>query len=135
MNNLLVKYERLDISSSSEEEGEIKRASAPLPRNSQINPRIIFEISQSSAEATADEQESFELSLESLESDCNKLKLSESYICFESVKSDQYPCFVSTEEISDSPESSDGSQNLVIFVEEGHAAPEDKSVTSSKILE
>ena len=56
MNNLLDIYELIDISSSSEEEGEIARASTPLPRANKEYPRIIVEILNSSAEATADEE-------------------------------------------------------------------------------
>ena len=73
MNNLLDLYELIDISSSNVDEGEIKRASTPLPRNSEINVRILFEVSNPSVEANADEEENFELSLESLESECKKL--------------------------------------------------------------
>ena len=66
MNNLLDVYDLIDISSSSEEEGEITRASTPLPRDSKEYPRIVVEILNSSAEATADEEEILDLSLTSL---------------------------------------------------------------------
>ena len=93
MNNLLDLYELIDISSLSEEAGEIKRASTLLPRNSQINPTKTYEISHLLVESTADEEESFELSLESksLESDCKTFKLTESYKSFKTVESFQYP--------------------------------------------
>ena len=72
MNNLLDIYELIDISSSSEEEGEITRASTPLPRANKEYPRIIVEILNSSAEATADEEEFLDLSLDSLESNAKE---------------------------------------------------------------
>ena len=86
MNNLLDIYELIDISSSSEE-GEITRASTPLLRAKKEYPRIIVEILNSSAEATADEEEFLDLSLDSLESECKRMKLSEPYTSFETVKS------------------------------------------------
>ena len=71
MNNLLDVYELIDNSSSSEEEGEITRASTPLPRDSKEFPRIVVEILNLSAEATADEEmaDSPESPDESLSSD------------------------------------------------------------------
>ena len=87
MNNLLYIYELIDISSSSKEEGEIKKASSLPPRNNQINPRIVLEIPLSSAEATADEEEYLDLTLDSIETYCTKMKFSESYTSFETVKS------------------------------------------------
>ena len=72
MNTLLVVYELIDISWSSEEEGEITRASTPSPRHSEEYPRIVVEILNSSAEATADEEEFHDLSLNSLETECKK---------------------------------------------------------------
>ena len=111
MNNLPDIYELIDISSSSEEEGEITRASTPLPRANKEYPRIIVEILNSSAEATADEEEFLDLSLDSLESECKRMKLSEPYTSFETVESGQYPQSKSPEEIvmADSPESPDES--------------------------
>ena len=127
MKNLLDIYELIDISLSSEEEGEIKRASTPLRKNDQVNPKVIFEISHSSVEATADKEKRFEVSSESPESECNKQKLSEFYISFETVESGQYPCPQRTEGIVDSLESPDESQISGIFVVEKHAAQQ-KSV-------
>ena len=70
MSNLMDIYELIDISSSSEEEGEITRSSTPLPKNNEKYPKIIVEILNSSAEATADEEEFLDLSLNSLETEC-----------------------------------------------------------------
>ena len=136
MNNLLDIYELIDISSSSEEEGEITRASTPLPRANKEYPRIIVEILNSSAEATADEEEFLDLSLDSLESECKRMKLSEPYTSFETVESGQYPQSESPEEIvmADSPESPDESLSSDIFVVET-SANDKESITSSKVAE
>ena len=144
MSNLLDIYELIDISSSSEEEGEIERASTPLPRDSQVNPRIIIEIPHSSAEATADDEEYLDLSLDSLETDCKRMKLSDSYTSFESVESGEYPHSTDSEEApADSPESPDeqekgednSSVKYGVFVVEGHYAHSSKSVTSTTVAD
>ena len=44
MSNLMDINELIDISSSSEEEGEITRSSTPLPKNNEKYPKIIVEI-------------------------------------------------------------------------------------------
>ena len=135
MNNLLDVYELIDVSSSSEEEGEITRSSTPLPRNSKEYPGIIIEILNSSAEATADEEECLDLSMNSLETECKKMKLSEPFSSFETVESGQYPHTENTEEIiADSPESPDESLSSDIFVVEA-LANQTGSVTSSKVAE
>ena len=142
MSNLLDIYELFDISSSSEEEGEIERASTPLPRDSQVNPKIFIEFPHSSAEATADDEEYLDLSLVSLETDCKRMKLSDSYTSFESVESVEYPHSTDSEEApADSPESPDeqekgednSSLNSGVFVVEGHYAHSSKSVTSTTV--
>ena len=136
MNNLLDIYETIDISSSSEEEGEITRSSTPLPRENQKYPRIVIEILNSSAEATADEEEFLDLSLNSLETECKRMKLSESYTSFKTVESGQYPQSESAEEIiADSPESPDPSLNPGVFVVEKPHEEETSSMTSSKVAE
>ena len=136
MNNLLDIYELIDISSSSEEEGDITRSSTPLPMDSEKYPRIVIEILNSSAKATADEEEFLDLSLKSLKSECKRMKLSESYTSFETVESGQYPQSESAEEIiADSPESPDPSLNSVVFVVEKPHEEETSSMTSSKVAE
>ena len=70
MNSLKVVYELIDILSESEEESVIGRASTPLPRNFQTNFRIILEVSNSSDEAIANEEEYFDISADSLEMNC-----------------------------------------------------------------
>ena len=135
MNNLLDVYELIDISSSSEEEGEITRASTPLPRVSKEYPRIVVEILNSSAEATADEEEFLDLSLDSLETECKRMKLSEPYTSFKTVESGQYPHSESSEEVmADSPERPDESLSSDIFVVET-SANDKESITSSKVAE
>ena len=135
MNNLLDVYELIDISSSSEEEGEITRASTPLPRVSKDYSRIVVEILNSSAEATADEEEFLDLSLDLLETECKRMKLSESYTSFETVELGQYPHSESSEEVmADSPESPDESLSSDIFVVE-NSANDKESITSSKVAE
>ena len=128
-------YELVDISSSSEEEGEITRSSTPLPKKNEKYPKIIVEILNSSAEATADEEEFLDLSLNSLETECKRMKLSESYTSFETVESGQYPQSESEEEIADSPESPDPSLNSDVFVVEKPCEEEMSSMTSSKVAE
>ena len=144
MSNLLDIYELIDISSSSEEEGEIERASTPLPRDSQVNPRIIIEIPHSSAEATADDEEYLDLSLDSLETDCKRMKLSDPYTSFESVESGEYPHSTDSEEApADSPESPDeqekgednSSLNSGVFVVEGHYTHSSETVTSTNVAD
>ena len=128
-------YELIDISSSSEEEGEITRSSTPLPKDNGKYPRIVVEILNSSAEATADEEEFLDLSLNSLETECKRMKLGESYTSFETVESGQYPQSESEEEIADSPESPDPSLNSDVFVVEKPCEEEMSSMTSSKVAE
>ena len=136
MSNLMDIYELIDISSSSEEEeGEITRSSTPMPENNGKYPKIIVEILNSSAEATADEEEFLDLSLNSLETECKRMKLSESYTSFETVESGQYPQSESEEEIADSPESPDPSLNPDMFVVEKPCEEEMSSMTSSKVAE
>ena len=115
MSNLLDIDELIDISSSSEEEGEIERASTPLPRDSQVNPRIIIEIPHSSAEATADDEEYLDLLLDSLETDCKRMKLSDSYTSFESVESGEYPHSTDSEEALADSKSSKRNNNYEQF--------------------
>ena len=81
-------YELIDISSETENEEMMERASTPLPRDTFPNIRVILEISHSSAEANADHEEDLNSYLDSLDTDCKRLKLSNS---FASVDSGEYP--------------------------------------------
>ena len=103
-----------------------------------------MEIPHSSAEATADDEEYLDLSLDSLETDGKRMKLSDSYTSFESVESGEYPHSTDSEEaLADSPENPDeqekgednSSLNSGVFVVEGHYAHSSKSVTSTTVAD
>ena len=66
-----------------------ERASTPLPEGIQPNYRVVVEISQPSVEVIAGEDDYFDLSLDSLESNCKKMKVDTG---FGSVNSRSYPC-------------------------------------------
>ena len=109
-----------------------------------MNPRIIIEIPHSPAEATADDEEYLDLLLDSLETDCKRLKLSNSYTSFESMESGEYPHSTDSEETpADFPESPDErekgedncSLNSGVFVVKGHHAHSSKSVTSTSVAD
>ena len=77
MNNYKNVFELIDISSSESDEESIgERASTPLPRSVQPNFRVVIDVSNSSAEAVADEEECFDISADSLEADCKRMRLS-----------------------------------------------------------
>ena len=80
-------YELVDISSS-DEERILERASTPLPRCEIPNYRVVLEVPHSPTEATVGDEEYFDLSLESLESDCRRMKLNLSY---ESIEFEESP--------------------------------------------
>ena len=107
-------YELVDIFSS-DEEGMIERASTPLLRCEILNYRVVLEIPLSPAEATVEQEECFELSLESLKADRKRMKLSLSYE------------FIRCGELSDVEDES-------IIVVKGQTAIEE-SVSSSRSLE
>ena len=88
MNSLKKVYELIDISSESEQGSAVERASTPLPRNPQTNYRIILEIANSSTEAIADEEEYFDVSADSLEMNCKKMRLNST---FQSLESGELP--------------------------------------------
>ena len=81
-------YELIDISSESENEEMMERASTPLPRDTFPNIRVILEKSHSSVEANADHEEDLNSSSDSINTNCKRPKLSNS---FESVESGDYP--------------------------------------------
>ena len=117
-------FELVDISLS-DEEATLERRYKPLPRYEVPNFRVVLEIPQSPAEDTVGEEEYFDLTLESLESDCKRMKLS---LSFESIESGELS---ETEEMSealhhqeppDSPESLDESLRSEMFVVDTHAS-------------
>ena len=136
MNSLKNVYELQDISSSEDEEGTLERPSTPLPREIIPSYRVILQVSHSSAEATADEEECFDISTDSLESSCKKLSLNSS---LESVEPETYaprqnPTGRQNEDLPDSPESPDKSMCSDIFVVE--ESPDNaESITSSRVAE
>ena len=137
-------YELIDISSESENEEESERASTPLPKDMFPNLRVTLGISNSSVEASADYEEDLNSSLDSLETNCKRLRLSNRFV---SVESGEYPS--STEscedgEIVESPESpdeeieetcTDDLTNSEIFIVESHKPPSPRSVTSDTVAE
>ena len=88
MNSLKKVYEFIDISSESEEESIIERASTPLPRSFQPNFRVQLDVSNSSAEAVADQEVYFDISADSLETNCKRKRLDST---FESLESGELP--------------------------------------------
>ena len=134
MNAYKATYELIDISSDEEEFSE--RASTPLPRCEIPNYRVVLEVPHSPAEATVGDGEYFDLSLESLESDCKRLELNISY---ESIDTASLPNAESVPEVqqkegpADSPESPDESMNSEVFIVEQTNSEE--STTSTRILE
>ena len=134
MNSYKSTYELVDI--SSDEEENLERASTPLPRCEIPNYRVILEVPRSPAEATVDEEEYFDLSLDSLESDCKRLKLNISYESINSAASPDQDLALENLRIdgpADSPESPDQSLNSDVFLVEQTSGNE--SPTSSRILE
>ena len=134
MNAYKATYELIDISSDEEEFSE--RASTPLPRCESLNYRVVLEVPQSPAEATVDDEEYFDLLLESLESDCKRLRLNLSYESIDSAvlpNSELVPEVPQKEGPADSPESPDESLNSEVFIVEQSNSEE--STTSTRILE
>ena len=136
MNNYKKIFELIDISSS-EDEGELlERASTALSRSYAPNYRIVLNMSHSSTEAAADEEEYLDISTDSLESDCKKLKLNSSLdtLNTQSQISDTHQNKLRGEGLPDSPESPDESFSSDVFVVE-EPSTQEGSVTSSRVLE
>ena len=130
MNSLKNVYELIDISSGEDEEGTLERASTPLPREIIPCYRVILQVSHSSAEATADEEECFDISTDSLESSCKRLRHNTS---LESIELETYTPR-QKEDLPDSPESPDESMCSDIFVVE--ESPDNaESIASSRVAE
>ena len=136
MNSYKNVFELIDISSSEDEEGSLERASTPLPRMVIPNYRIVLETSQSSIEATADEEEYYDTSTDSLESGCKKMKLNHSLETLESElhNHETLPDKRQNEGLPDSPESPDESMSSDVFLVE-EATNEENSISSSRIGE
>ena len=136
MNNYKNVFELIDISSSEDEEGLLERASTPLPRMTIPNYRVMLETSQSSIEATADEEEYFDISTDSLESSCKKMKLNHSLETLEPEFQNHPECADQrqNEGLPDSPESPDESMSSDVFIVE-EVISEENSISSSRVAE
>ena len=137
MTHLLEIYELIDISSASEDETEAsERSSTPLPSGSLPNIRVILNVSNSSARAVADEEEYFDVSADSLEADCKRMRLSSSLESLESGElnsASPKSKYSSMKESPDSPdvqEEDDNKSNSEVFVVESHKLPSPQSITS-----
>ena len=73
MNSYKNVLELIVTSSNEDQEGILERASTSLPREQIPNYRVILEIFHSSAETVA-EEDYFDISANSLESDCKRMK-------------------------------------------------------------
>ena len=137
MNSPKKVYELIDISSESEEETVIERASTPFPRNSQTNFRIILEIANSSAEAIADEEEYFDISADFLQMNCKRVRLNSTLESLESGELRSTSPGTTHNEIKESPESPDEltEDEEDGFVVENHRVPNPQSKTSCMIAE
>ena len=129
-------HELIDISSSEDEEGTPECASTPLPREIIPSYRVILQVSHSSAEATPDEEECFDISTDSLESSCKKLRLNSSLesIELETYAPRQNPTERQNEDLPDSPGSPDKSMCSDLFVVE-KSPDKAESITSSRVAE
>ena len=137
-------YKLIDISSEGKHEEMIERASTPLPRDTFPNIRVILEISHSSVEANADHEKDLNSSLDSIDTNCKRIKLSNS---FESVESGEYPDSSEDNEageIIESPECPDeqleeyepnNMTNSEVYVVEVHKRTSTQSVTSEVIAD
>ena len=140
MANLKDTYELIDISSESENDERSERTSTPLPKDSFPNMRVILEISHSSIEANADLEENLNSSLDSIDWECKRLKLDNS---FETVEPGEYPNSpgkYDDGEIFESPESPDECNtnditNSGVFIVESHKQTSSQSVDSAIIAE
>ena len=117
----------------------MERASTPLPRDTFLNIRVILGISHCYVKANADHEEDLNSSSDSFDTNCKRLKLSNS---FGTVESGEYPDFSEDNEVGEiieSPESPDEKPeeydsndmtNSDVFVVEGHKRTSTQSVTS-----
>ena len=136
MNNFGSVFELIDISSSGDEEGLLERASTPLFREFiQEFYRVVLEVSHSSAVTVADGEEYFDISADSLDSDCKNMRLNSS---LESLEPKTYAprkesAASRDEELPTAPESSTRECSDVFVVEE--PTTHEESITSRKVAE
>ena len=113
-----------------------ERASTPLPRESISNYRIVLNTSLSPTEAVADEEEYFEISADSLEADCKRMRLNSTLESLESgelASNSLKSNYSSVKESPENPDEDDSKPNSGVFVVEGHCALSPKSITSAVI--
>ena len=135
---------------SSEKEGEIEiltereRTSTPVSKNYQENYRIVLEISHSSTGAIADEEEYFDISADSLESNCKRMKLDSSRESLgledfhnSSVESPHSAMTESQEStnVQENRYERDADDNSGVFIVESHKPPSTESITSTVIAD
>ena len=114
----------------------VRKSLHPLPRCEIPNYRVVLEVRHSPTEATIGDEEHFDLSLESLEFDCKRMRLN---LIYESIESEESPETdlalenMREEGHADNPESPDETlSSEIITVEQ---AAHEESVTSSRVLE
>ena len=73
------------------------RASTPLPKNAQPSFRVILEISNSSAEAVAHKEECFDIFVDTLEANFERMRINST---FESLESGELPSTSSNQHIT-----------------------------------
>ena len=113
-----------------------QRSSTPLPKPQHRNYRVVLETSQSSVGAVADNEEYFDISAESLENNCKRMRLNSSLesLDMEEIKNDKVDKELDCEqETADSPENPDPSLSSDVFIVEKPKSEETSSITSSDI--
>ena len=113
-----------------------QRSSTPLPKPQHTNYRFVLEISHSSVGAVADNEEYFDISAESLENNCKRMRLNSSLesLDMEEIINEKADRELDCEqELADSPKSPDPSLNSDVFIVEKPNVEETSSITSSDI--
>ena len=123
---------------------ERETTSTTVPRTYQENYMIVLELFHSSTEALADEEEYFDISADSLESNCKRMKLDS---CFESLSpgnrhnssvESPHSAMAESPENPDELENSnerDADDNSWVFIVESIKPPSTESITSTVIAD
>ena len=115
-----------------------ERTSTPLPKSQQMTYRVVLEISHSSAGAVADEEEYFDLSADSTENNCKRMRPNST---FESLGADELVNSEVEEEqaqhriMQTRQKTPLPSLHSDVFVVETYHTVETTSITSSDIVE
>ena len=134
MNSLKNVYEVTDSASSEDQEELLERVSTYVPRDPIPNYRVVLEISRSSAVAVADEEKHFDMSADSLELNCKRMRLDSNARRVDSELYPQQGDIVETQKdegLPDRPESPNESLMSEVFVLKEYTANEE-SVTSTE---